>query len=64
MISSPERASVSAAAVSAADVLARRHTRSREASTSESTTGISANYGPFPALSGCNNTSPKNDIVS
>ena len=46
-VSSPGRASASAAAAGAADPLARRRTRPREASTSQSTTGISATYRAF-----------------
>ena len=46
-VSSPGRASASAAAAGAADPLSRCRTRSREASTSESTTGISVIYGAF-----------------
>ena len=50
-VSSPGRVPASAAAAGAADPLAQHRTCLREVLTSESTTGISAIHGAFPALS-------------
>ena len=64
-VSSPGHASASTAAAGATEPLARCRTRSREASTSETTTGISAIYWPLrPAQRFDATPRHRNDILS